>query len=143
MSFIPDTAQIAHLMSEATAPAFILGAVAGFISVLLGRMSNVVERIRSLNEIKDDDSGRAHLKADIARLRRRVTLLNSATYLALLSGMCTSFLLVIGFASAFFQLKHEYGAGLLFALAVSLLGVALFRFGQEVKLGISEADHYR
>jgi hypothetical protein len=143
MNFIPDTAEISRLMSEATGPAFILGAVAAFISVLLGRMSNVVERIRSLNEIKDEDAARAHLKGDIARLRRRAKLLNNATYLALLSGMCTAFLLVVGFASAFFHLRHEYGAGLLFGLAVCLLGAALFRFGQEVKMGISEADHFR
>jgi len=143
VNFIPDTAQISHLMTEATAPAFILGAVAGFISVLLGRMSTIVERIRSLNDIREDDAARAHLKADIGRLRKRAKLLNSATYLALLSGMCTAFLLVVGFASAFFQLRHEYGAGLLFGLAVCLLGGSLFRFGQEVKMGISEADHYR
>jgi hypothetical protein len=30
-----------------------------------------------------------------------------------------------------------------FLLAISLLGVAVFKFGQEVRLGLSEADHYR
>jgi hypothetical protein len=35
-------------MVQATAPAFILGAVAGFISILLGRMTSVIERIRGL-----------------------------------------------------------------------------------------------
>ena len=52
-------------------------------------------------------------------------------------------LLVVGFASAFFRLQHEYGAGILFALAVALLGGALFRFSQEVRIGLSEGDHYR
>ena len=124
------------------APAFVLGAVAAFISVLLGRMDNVLDRIRSLNEISDD-TPRSHLKSDIPRLRRRTKLLNSATYLALVSGLCTSLLLVLGFATSFFGLRHEYGAGLLFALAVSLLGGSLFRFAQGVRMGLSEADHYR
>ena len=106
-------------------------------------MAHVLERICSLNEIADDNAARAHLKSDIPRLRRRAKLLNSATHLALMSGMCTSLLLVLGFASSFFRLRHEYGAGLLVAAAVGLLGGALFRFAQEVRMGLSEADHYR
>ena len=47
------------------------------------------------------------------------------------------------FASAFLRLQHVFGAAVLFSLAVALLGVSLFRFGQEVRIGISEADHYR
>ena len=93
----PDTQQLAQVMSQATAPAFVLGAVAGFVSILLGRMTTIVDRISSLNEIGEDDSVRAHLKSDIPRLQRRASLLNSAVRLALLSGMCTALLLVIGF----------------------------------------------
>jgi hypothetical protein len=142
MELVPDAGQLSQLMVQATAPAFVLGAVAAFISVLLGRMANVLDRIRSLNEI-GDDTPRALLKSDIPRLRWRTKLLNSATHLALVSGMCTSLLLVLGFATSFFRLRHEYGAGLLFAVAVSLLGCSLFRFAQEVRMGLSEADHYR
>lgn len=142
IDLVPDADQLSRVMSQATAPAFILGAVAGFVSILLGRMTAVIERIRNLNEISDDDR-RAHLKSDIPRLRRRAELLNSATHLALASGLCTALLLVVGFGSAFFRLPHEYGAGFLFLFAVALLGAALFRFGQEVRIGLSEADHYR
>ena len=143
MIFVPDSGQLAQVMSQATAPAFVLGAVAAFIAVLLSRMTVVLDRIRSLNEIADDDAVRAHLKSDIPRLRQRAKLLNSAGYLALSSGICTSLLLVVGFGSAFFRLHHEYGAGILFALAVALLGGSLFRFSQEVRIGLSEGDHYR
>jgi hypothetical protein len=55
---------------------------------------------------------------------------NSATSLALASGACTSLLPVVEFGSAFLRLQHAYGAGILFALAVVLLGASLFRFGQ-------------
>ena len=123
--------------------AFVLGAVAGFVSVLLNRMAGVIERIRNLHEIPDADDARAHLKSDIPRLRRRARLLNSAAHLALLSGLCTAMLIVVGFGSAFFHLHHEYGSGLLFAAALGLLGAAIFRFGQEVRLGLSEADFHR
>jgi hypothetical protein len=82
---------------------------------------NVLDRIRSLNEIADDDTARAHLKSDIPRLRQRARLLNGATHLALTSGICTALLLVLGFATAYVGVRHEYGAGLLFAVAISLL----------------------
>ena len=52
-------------------------------------------------------------------------------------------LLVVGFGSAFFRVQHVYGAGILFFIAVILLGASLFRFGQEVRIGLSEADHYQ
>jgi Protein of unknown function (DUF2721) len=143
MDLVPDTVQLSQVMSQATGPAFVLGAVAAFIAVLLSRMQLVLERIRSLNEISDGDTARAHLKSDIPRLRKRAKLLNSSTHLALLSGMCTSLLLIVGFVSAFFRLRHEYGAGVLFTVAIGLLGGALFRFVQEVRMGLSEADHFR
>jgi len=143
MPFVPEVDQLAQIMSHATAPAFLLGAVAGFISILIARMETIVGRIRSLNEIADDDAARAQLKSDIPRLKRRAKLLNSAIRLALGSGICTSLLLVVAFVSAFFRLRHEYGVGLLFVVAVVLLGTSLFRFTQEVRIGLSEADHYR
>lgn len=142
MNIVPDAEQLAQIMSHATAPAFVLGAVAGFISILIGRTTTIVDRIRSLNDIPSD-ADRANLKSDIPHLKRRANLLNNAVRLALASGICTSLLLVVGFASAFVGLRHEYGVGFLFVVAIALLGASLFRFAQEVSIGLSEFDHYR
>jgi hypothetical protein len=139
----PDAIQLSHVISEATAPAFVLGAVAGFVSILVGRLTSVIERIRQPNDIADNEDSRAHLKSDLPRLRRRADLLNNAARLALASGVCTALLLAVGFGSALLSLQHVYGAAGLFFVAVILLGAALFRFGQEVGIGLSEADHYR
>jgi hypothetical protein len=140
---VPEPGQLSQVMAQATAPAFVLGAVAGFTSILLGRMGTIVDSMRQLNEIPDEDVSRGRLKADIPRLQARVRLLNSATRLALASGIFTSLLMIVGFASALLRLRHEYGASILFVVALALLGASLFRFGQEVKIGISEADQYR
>ena len=139
----PDAAQLARVISQATAPAFVLGSVAGFVSILQGQLTSVVERIRHLNGIGDDEQSRAQLKSDVPRLRRRARILTSAIRLALASGVCTSLVLAVAFASAALGLEHAYGAALLFFLAVILLGGSLFMFGQEVAMGLSEADHYR
>ena len=140
---VPDAVGLSQVMTEAAAPAFVLGAVAGFISILLGRLNAVVDRVRSLNAITDDDADRVHLKADVLRLRRSAQLLKSAMLLALASGISTAMLLLVAFLSAFFRLQHVYGAALLFIVAITFLAAALFRFAQEVAIGLSEADHYR
>src|SRR5215471_8112836 len=55
MNLVPETQQLAQVMSQSTAPAFVLGAVAGFVSILLGRMTTIIDRIRSLNGVGEDD----------------------------------------------------------------------------------------
>jgi hypothetical protein len=139
----PSAVQLAQVMAQSTAPAFVLGAVAGFVAILQGRITAVIERVRNLNDIRDDDRIRAHLKDDIPRLRHRAQLLNSATQLALASGICTSLLLLVAFVSAFLRFQHVYGAGILFSVAIALLGLALFKFRQEVMIGLTEADHHQ
>jgi hypothetical protein len=139
----PSAVQLAQVMAQSTAPAFVLGAVAGFVAILQGRVTAVMDRVRNLNDIPDGDRVRAHLKEDIPRLRHRALLLNSAMQLSLASGICTSLLLLLGFVSAFLRFQHVYGAGVLFSVAIALLGLALFKFRQEVRIGLAEADHYR
>jgi len=49
---------------------------------------------------------------------------------------------VLAFASAFVGIRHEPVAGVLFMLALGLLGAALFTFAREVWIGLNEFDHY-
>jgi hypothetical protein len=135
--------QLSRLMSEAMAPAFVLAAVASFTSILVGRMTSVIERLRSLNDISDNDSLRAHLRSDIPRLQRRASLLNMAIHLVVASGICTSLLLIVGFLCAFFNIEHIYGAAALFVVAVAFLSAALLVFVRELMIGLIPADHYR
>jgi hypothetical protein len=69
--------------------------------------------------------------------------LNSGILAALRGGLCATLLLAILFASEFLGLKYAYGAGLLFMLSTFLLGFALFRFAQEARISLAEADEYR
>jgi hypothetical protein len=45
MDFVPDSAQLSTIFSQAVAPAFLLGAVAAFISLLMSRLKNVLDRL--------------------------------------------------------------------------------------------------
>jgi Protein of unknown function (DUF2721) len=139
---VTDLSQMSQVISHATAPAFLLGAVAGFVSILITRMSGIIDRSRSLNMIADEDTPRAHLKSDIPRLKHRARLMNDAIYLSIGSGICTTVLVVLAFASAFVGIRHEQLVGVLFVVALGLLGAALFTFAREVRIALNELDHY-
>ena len=142
MNFIPDSNQLSNIFAQAVAPAFLLGAVAAFISLLMLRLKAVIDRLDSLTKVAAGDSGQTKLKTEIDQLKSRAVLLNSATYLALGAGICTSLLLMISFASALFRLQHVYGGALLFGLANALLTFSLYKFAKEVKAGLSEIERY-
>ena len=67
---IPDAVRLSQIFSRATAPTFFLGAIAAFVSLMTSRLA-VIDRTRALNAIPEDDQMRAHLRADLERLRRR------------------------------------------------------------------------
>lgn len=139
--FVPDAERLLKIFSQATAPTFFLGAVAGFVSLMAARLSSVMDRIRILNAITDDDA-RAPLKADRERLRRRARFLNSGILAALRGAICATTLLAIIFVTEFMGLKYAYGAAILFVIATFLLGFALFRFAQEARISLNETDEY-
>ena len=142
-NFIPDPQRLSQIFSNALAPTFFLGAVAAFVSLMSSRLSAVIERVRTLNAITDEDQARAHLKVDLERLRRRARLLNSGILAALRGGVCATVLLAIMFITGFVGLKHAYGAGLLFIVATGFLGFALVRFAQEARISLAEHDEYK
>jgi hypothetical protein len=134
--------QLSTMISHAVAPAFLLGAVAALVSILITRMTGITDRIRTLNQIADDDSERIWLKDDIARLKRREILLNQALFLAVTGGICITILLLAGFVFAYLGYRHEPGAAVLFIAALCLLAGSLIRFLQDIRISLSEHDHH-
>jgi hypothetical protein len=140
IEFVPDLQRLTQIFSQATAPTFFLGAVAGFISLMATRLTAVLDRARILNAIPEGDLERRHLREDLGRLRRRAHLLNSGILASLRAGICATVLLAIVFLSEFAGLHYAYGAGLLFIVATFFLGFALFRFSQDAQISVTEYD---
>ena len=84
--FIPDANQLTSIFALAAGPAFLLGAVAAFISLLMSRLKSVTDQLDQL-KIADSGSAQARREQDIVELKRRALLLNSAAYLALCAGI--------------------------------------------------------
>ena len=142
INLVPDAQQLSQIFSQAIAPTFFLSAVAAFVSLMSARLAAVMQRVRKLKAIAEDDSRRAHLKGDLARLERRARYLNSGILAALSGGLCATALLAILFVTAFFNFKHAYGAPWLFVFATFFFGFSLWRLLQDVRIGLVEADEY-
>ena len=139
----PSIAQLSQVIAQVTAPAFLLGAVAAFIAVLITRLNRIIDRSQALNAIDHGDPAKTHLKADIPRLKRRAALLNSAIFLAATSAIVTTLLVIVAFVSAFFHVRHEYGVAVLFVVALGFFAAALVNLAREAWIALHELDHYR
>ena len=142
---LPDTptvSQLSHVISQAAAPAFLLGALAAFIAVLISRLNRIIDRSIYLNQISDEDEARRRLKADLPRLVRRAAMINRAIFWSIMGSISIGIMIVVGFVSAFFQIPHERGVAILFMVSVAAFVVSLVDFAREVRIALSEFDHY-
>jgi hypothetical protein len=124
--------QLTHVISQATAPAFLLGAVAAFISVLITRLNRVVDRVRLLHALPPDSEWLDKLASEIPRLKHRATMLNRSIFFAICSGITVTLLILLAFIAALVSLPHEPYVGILFILACLQFCVALTIFALEV-----------
>jgi hypothetical protein len=138
----PSVTQLSQVITQAIAPAFLLGALAAFISVLTLRMNRVVDRSQMLNAIDDADTARARLKTDLPRMRQRAILLNNATFFATLSAIFATFLVMVAFVTAFFDIQHERGIAVLFVITLGVFAAALVNFARETRIALHEFDYH-
>jgi Protein of unknown function (DUF2721) len=130
--------QLQVVISQAAAPAFILGAVASFLSVLLSHMNRVIDRYRLISDL--DDPQKAPLKANLPHLQRRAAILHRAIYWAVGSGIVTCLLMIVAFASAYFGFRHEPGAAVLFMISLGLFTASLISFAREVGIALKHSE---
>jgi Protein of unknown function (DUF2721) len=142
MSDTPTATQLSQVISQVTAPAFLLGAVAAFVSVLISRMNRIIDRSQALNAIADDDKVKAPLKSDVPRLKARASLLNKAILFSTISAIITSLLVIVAFVSAYFNIAHEYGVGALFVIALGFFTASLVNLARETRIALHEYDHF-
>lgn len=143
--FIPSTPsveQLSHIILSVTGPAFLLGSLAGYTTLLMVRMNRIIDRSQALNAIPDDDREKSYLKSDIPRLKRRAELLNRAVFFATLSAIATAILIIDAFVLAFFHVRHEFGVALLFIVAIVLLIFSLVDLARETRIALHEYDHH-
>jgi len=136
----PSIDQLSRIIANVAAPAFLLGAVAAFISVLISRINRVIDRSQFLHSIDNDDTSRLYLKEDIPRLQRRARLLNRSLLCAIISAILTSLIIIVAFVSAMFSVAHEFGVAVLFIGSLVLFCISLIDLAREARIALHEND---
>jgi len=100
MDVVPEIERLTQIFSNAIAPAFFLGAVAAFVSLMMSRLAAVHEGIKAARALPDQNGAAAGSSMALSTLVRRARLLSDGIILSLGSGMCATLLLAILFAKS-------------------------------------------
>jgi len=73
---------------------------------------------------------------------RRAAMMNRALFWAVISSISVTLLVIVAFASAFFEIQHERGVAVLFMISLGAFTISLIDFAREVRIALSEFDHY-
>ena len=131
MALVTDIDHLSQAISHATAPAFMLGAVAAFLSILIARLERVADKLRAL---RTSDASLDPTGVVAASFARRMELLTRAIYFAVLSALLTAGLLIAAFLAALAGIGHGQIVALLFACALGLLMASLVDFTREMRV---------
>ena len=131
MALVNDIDQLNVAISHATAPAFMLGAVAAFLSILIARLERIADKNRALRSSDTDLDPTGVVAASFAR---RMELLSRAIYLAVLSALLTAALLICAFLAALVGIGHGQIVAMLFTLALMLLMASLTQLAREIRV---------
>jgi hypothetical protein len=132
LALVTDIDHLSLAISHATAPAFMLGAVAGFLSILIARLERIADKSRALRFADGaalDPSG-----AIAASFARRMVLLSRAIYFAVLSALVTAALLICAFLAALAGFGHGQVVALLFVVSLGLLIASLLDLAREIRV---------
>ena len=74
-------------------------------------------------------------------MRRRAKLMNRAIECAVVSGICTTFLVIVAFANALMGVNHAYGSASLCVVALAFFAASLIFLLLEVRVAIKQLDN--
>ena len=108
-----------------------LGAVAGFLSILISRLERVVDRSHALRaaDAAIDPSGTL-----AAAFSQQMFLLSRAIYFAVLSALITAALMISAFITAIAGFGHGRIVAVLFTAALLLLMASLVDLTREIRV---------
>ena len=137
-SDLPTSAtEVAHTIQLSVAPIFLLAGVGAFLNVCAGRLSRIVDRARELEPRILKTRGREHsrLIAQIRILDRRMALVSSAIFLAVLSAILTCAVIILLFTGVLTDLSVGTAIAVLFIATMVAVGSGFFMFLVETRLG--------
>jgi hypothetical protein len=123
--------EIAHVIGQATAPAFLLGAIVGMLSLLTGRLARISDRMHVIRGTHDATD------AELKRLRRCARHIRVSVACCAIGGSLTGGMVMLLFLDALLGYGNSRAIALLFIAVMNLFAAALLFFWLEVRLSLS------
>jgi len=134
----PETrvTEIADIIQSVLAPVFLLAGIGGFLSVLTGRQSRIVDRAREIEPLLLESRGSEHdrLLAELKTLDRRMKLVGRAVWLTVFAALLICLVVVLLFAGALVSGQFGRPLAVLFMLCMVFLGLGFAVFLIETRI---------
>ena len=102
----------------------------------------MIGRLRDIRAAPDASATNAQLEAAAPRLKARLARIGWAIGWAIASGVATCFVIIAAFAGAWFGIRHEIGAAILFTTSLVCFTMALIIFGYEIKVAMRDVAEF-
>ena len=134
----PETrvTEIADIIQSVLAPVFLLTGIGGFLNVLTGRQSRIVDRIRDIEPrlLKSRGSEHDRLLIELKTLDTRLKLVARAVWLTVLAALLVCFIVVLLFGGTLVSGHFGRPLALLFMGCMVLLGIGFATFLVETRI---------
>jgi hypothetical protein len=123
---------ITRVIGQATAPAFLLAAIAGMLSLLTSRLARISDRmhiIRGTHEASEKE---------LRRLRWRARHTDVSVGCCVIGGSLTGGMVMLLFLDALLGYNNSRAVATLFIIVMNLFALALLFFWFEVRLSLSD-----
>jgi MFS family permease len=144
MEFSPGLSTVAATIQTAIAPVFLLAGIGSILNVLAGRLSRVVDRVRTLEGLHPRSTGPEHDRHvwELRILDRRISVINNALAFCVASAVLICLVVALLFVARLVNLHIGQAVAVAFIIAMVLLTVGLILFLIEVRISL-RAIHVR
>jgi hypothetical protein len=127
---------VADVVRIAVAPVFLLSGIASFVNVCTTRLSRIVDRSREIEPMLLASRGNEHDRwiSDLKVLDRRMSLVNWATGLSVVSALLICLVVVLLFAASLSRFHFGSEIALLFIASMLAIGAAFAVFLYETTI---------
>lgn len=141
---VPQVSLVSQTIQLALAPVFLLAGIGAFLNVCVGRLARIIDRARRVEEKILNSRGKEHdrLVSEIRVMDRRMSVVNAAIFLSVVSACAVCLVVILLFAGNLFDAHLGTAIAILFSLSMLLQAGAFATFIQEIRLA-SRIIHIR
>jgi hypothetical protein len=126
-------AAVAHVISLAVAPVFLLSGIGAMLAVMTQRLARVIDRARKLEaRLEQHPHEEQHLRKEFRTLSRRAKLVGRAITLCTVTALLVCAVIAILFLGATMGFDASFPVAILFVIAMSSFFIGLLIFLREI-----------